>query len=88
MVIVQLSHIVHSYGTQVVLEDLTWEIQAGQKIGLVGPNGAGKSTLLRVIAQELKPESGTVVRQAQLRVGYLAAGAGLRSGPHGLARDA
>jgi len=72
MVIVQLSHIVHSYGTQVVLEDLSWEIQAGQKIGLVGPNGAGKSTLLRIIAQELKPESGAVVRQAQLRVGYLA----------------
>ena len=71
MVIVQLSHIVHSYGTQVVLEELTWEVQAGQKIGLVGPNGAGKSTLLRIIAQELKPESGTVVRQAQLRVGYL-----------------
>ncbi len=72
MVIVQLSHIVHSYATQVVLEDLSWEIQAGQKIGLVGPNGAGKSTLLRIIAQELKPESGVVVRQAQLRVGYLA----------------
>ncbi len=72
MIIVNLDSITHSYGTQTVLEGVGWEIQAGQKIGLVGPNGAGKSTLLRIIAGELQPDSGFVYRHKEIRVGYLA----------------
>ena len=52
--------------------DLNWQIQAGQKVGLVGPNGAGKSTLLRIIAGDLAPQAGTVVRDKKARLGYLA----------------
>ena len=66
MVIVQLAHIKHGYGTQTVLDDLSWEIQAGDKIGLVGPNGAGKSTLLQIIAQVLQPEAGDLVLENDL----------------------
>jgi len=62
VVIVQLHQVRHSYGTQVVLDGISWEIQAGQKVGMVGPNGAGKSTLLQIIAGRLQPEGGTVVR--------------------------
>jgi ATP-binding cassette subfamily F protein 3 len=73
MVIIQLQHISHSYGTQTILEDLSWELQDGEKIGLVGPNGAGKSTLLRILVDEIKPDSGVVVRTSTLgRAGYLA----------------
>ena len=72
MIVVNLDGIVHSYGSQTVLDGLSWEIQAGQKIGLVGPNGAGKSTLLRIIAGEIKPDSGFVYRDKELQVGYLA----------------
>ena len=73
MVILQLQHIGHSYGTQTVLGDVSWELQAGEKIGLVGPNGAGKSTLLQIIVGELQPEKGNIVRPGSLgRVGYLA----------------
>jgi ATP-binding cassette subfamily F protein 3 len=72
VIIVNLDNIVHSYGTQTVLHGLTWEIQAGQKIGLVGANGAGKSTLLQIIAGQLKPDSGFVYRQKEVCVGYLA----------------
>jgi ATP-binding cassette subfamily F protein 3 len=72
MVIVQLGHIKHSYGTQTVLDDLSWEIQAGDKIGLVGPNGAGKSTILQIIARTLPPNEGSVVYHSQTSVGYLA----------------
>ena len=52
--------------------DLNWQIQAVQKVGLVGPNGAGKSTLLRIIAGDLAPQAGTVVRDKKARLGYLA----------------
>jgi ATP-binding cassette subfamily F protein 3 len=72
VIIVNLDGIAHSYGTQNVLDGVSWEIQAGQKIGLVGPNGAGKSTLLRIIAREIKPDEGFVFRHREARVGYLA----------------
>jgi ATP-binding cassette subfamily F protein 3 len=72
VIIINLDNINHSYGTQLVLEGVSWEIQAGQKIGLVGPNGAGKSTLLRIIAGEIEPDSGFVYRSKGTRIGYLA----------------
>jgi ATP-binding cassette subfamily F protein 3 len=72
MIIVNLDRIVHSYGTQLVLDGVAWEIQAGQKIGLVGPNGAGKSTLLRLIAGEIRPDQGSIYRLPDTRIGYLA----------------
>jgi ATP-binding cassette subfamily F protein 3 len=72
MILINLNNISHSYGTQVVLDGLDWEIQLGQKIGLVGPNGAGKSTLLRVLAGEIRPDGGNVYRHPGTRVGYLA----------------
>lgn len=72
MIIVNLDRIVHNYGVQTVLDGVSWEIQAGQKIGLVGPNGAGKSTLLRIIAREIRPDDGFVFRHKKTRIGYLA----------------
>lgn len=72
MIIVNLNRTTHSYGAQNVLDGVSWEIQAGQKIGLVGPNGAGKSTLLRIIAKEIEPDSGFVYRHKETRIGYLA----------------
>ena len=72
MIIANLDNVEQSYGTRVVLDGVSWPIQAGQKIGLVGPNGAGKSTLLRIIAGEIKPDSGFVFRHREIHIGYLA----------------
>jgi ATP-binding cassette subfamily F protein 3 len=72
VIIANLDNIVHSYGNQTVLEGLSWEIQAGQKIGLVGSNGAGKSTLLRIVAGETRPDNGFVYRDKEAHIGYLA----------------
>jgi ATP-binding cassette subfamily F protein 3 len=72
VIVATLHHIVHKYGLQTVVDDVSWEIHAGQKIGLVGPNGAGKSTLLRILTGELKPDSGFVHRHKEVQVGYLA----------------
>jgi len=72
MIVVSFDNVTFGYGARAVLEGLCWQIQSGQRLGLVGPNGAGKSTLLRLIARELTPEKGSIVRSRDARIGYLA----------------
>src|SRR4051794_15921252 len=50
---------------------MTWQVNPGDRIGLVGPNGSGKSTLLRIIDGRLQADSGTVARARGLSVAYL-----------------
>ncbi len=71
-IIVKLDDITLQHGAQPILEGIGWEIQAGQKIGLVGTNGAGKSTLLQIVTGALPPDRGTIFRHPELRIGYLA----------------
>jgi ATPase subunit of ABC transporter with duplicated ATPase domains len=51
-----------SFGSLVVLDEVSVSIGAGDRIGIIAPNGVGKSTLLRVLAGELEPDGGTVLR--------------------------
>jgi len=67
----RLEHISKIYPTGVVLKDVTWEVKPGDRIGLVGVNGAGKSTQLKIIAGEIEPTSGEVIRPASLHIAYL-----------------
>jgi branched-chain amino acid transport system ATP-binding protein len=48
------------FGGLAAIGDMSFDVQAGEALGLMGPNGAGKSTLLNVISGEYKPDSGTV----------------------------
>ena len=59
------------YGKHVVLRDLSFEIEAGDYLGLVGPNGAGKTTVLRALLGIHKPLAGSVRRAAEVRFGYV-----------------
>jgi ATP-binding cassette subfamily F protein 3 len=70
-VLVQLADVSFGYAGDPLLEGLSWQINPGEHLGLVGPNGCGKSTLLRLLAGELVPEAGQVVRARGVRVGYL-----------------
>ena len=58
MLVMSAKDINKSYGTDVILEDVSFSVNKGDRIGIVGPNGAGKTTLLRIISGELEPTSG------------------------------
>ncbi len=67
----RLEKISKIYPTGEVLREVTWEVKAGDRIGLVGVNGAGKSTQMRLIAGLEEPSSGQIVRQGNPRIAYL-----------------
>jgi ATP-binding cassette subfamily F protein 3 len=68
---IQLSSLTKSYGERVLLENVTWQISDGERVGLCGPNGAGKTTLLKMLAGLDEPDRGTIVKPNALTVGYL-----------------
>ena len=59
------------YGTQRVLEKVSFSLGEGQKVALVGLNGAGKSTLLKIIAGLETPDRGEVLKPNRVLIGYL-----------------
>ncbi len=59
------------FGTQEVLEKVSFRINAGEHVGVVGPNGAGKSTIFSLITDELSSDSGDVSLPKNVRVGHL-----------------
>ncbi len=70
--IVSVNHLKLNYGEQRALEDVSFEVAAGELFGILGPNGSGKSTMFRVLATIETPQAGTaniaglnVVTQAQ-----------------------
>ncbi len=67
----RLEHVSKIYPTGEVLKDVNWEVKPGDRIGLVGVNGAGKSTQLKIIAGEIEPTAGEVVRPSSLHIAYL-----------------
>lgn len=67
----RLEHISKIYSTGQVLKDINWEVKPGDRVGLVGVNGAGKSTQLKIIAGEIEPTSGEIIRPASLKIAYL-----------------
>ena len=72
MILISVQEIQKSFGVHEVLRSVTFSLQKGEKMGLVGVNGCGKTTLMRMIAGEMQPDGGTIHRNKDLRVGYLA----------------
>ncbi len=68
---IQLSELTKAFGDRVLLDHVTWQITDRERVGLCGPNGAGKTTLLKMMAGFEDPDSGAVLKPADLTVGYL-----------------
>ena len=71
MVLLTGKHIKKSFSEKTLLEDVEIAINEGEKIGLVGINGSGKSTLLKIIAGVMEEDGGEIIRNNDLRIGYL-----------------
>ncbi|MEI2708548.1 MAG: ABC-F family ATP-binding cassette domain-containing protein [Chitinophagaceae bacterium] len=66
-----LQNVTFEFGARVIVEDATWHIQPGERIGLIGYNGTGKSTLLKVLVGQYTPSKGTVEKGRETTIGYL-----------------
>lgn len=78
--LVSLQDVGVSFGSTVIFEGVTAQVQENSRIGLIGANGAGKSTLLNVICGSQDYETGSLDRKSGLNVGYLRQNSGLTSG--------
>jgi ATPase subunit of ABC transporter with duplicated ATPase domains len=67
---ISFSHISKQYGRQMLFVDASFQLNPGEKVGLVGPNGAGKTTLFRMIVGEEAPDEGDVSVPKRLTIGY------------------
>src|SRR6266571_246637 len=67
---ISFARINKQYGRQVLFVDASFQLNPGEKVGLVGPNGAGKTTLFRMIVGEESPDDGEVSVPKRLTIGY------------------
>ncbi len=71
MTLLQVDHVSFGYGADILFEDVSFSLEAGERMALVAPNGQGKSTLLRILSGEVQPDEGRVLMPKSTRVGYL-----------------
>src|SRR5450755_745141 len=67
---ISFSNIHKQYGKQLIFVDASFQLNPGEKVGLVGPNGAGKTTLFRMVVGEEAPDEGEVSVPKRLTIGY------------------
>src|SRR5687767_4464133 len=67
---IAFANINKQYGKQVLFVDASFQLNPGEKVGLVGPNGAGKTTIFRMITGEEAPDDGSVTVPKKLSIGY------------------
>ena len=70
-VILTVEHLRRHFSAEPVLLDASFQLRAGDKVGLVGPNGCGKTTLLNILANREESEKGTIEKASNITIGYL-----------------
>lgn len=71
-VLLHIEQLKAGYGDSCILKGVDLHLMPGDRIGLLGPNGAGKSTLIKVLANQLKPQSGECRLAKETKIGYFA----------------
>ncbi len=71
MILLSVKDLSKRYGPEPILDGVSFDVRAGERVALVGPNGTGKTTLLRVLAAPEEADSGSIQLSAQARVGML-----------------
>jgi ATP-binding cassette subfamily F protein 3 len=70
MTLLQVGGLGFGYAGDVLFDDITFTLAAGDRLALVAPNGSGKTTLLRLLAGDLEPDEGSVVLRGEATLGY------------------
>src|SRR5882757_2094679 len=81
---ISFSNINKQYGRQLVFVEASFQLNPGEKVGLVGPNGAGKTTLFRMVVGEESPDDGEVSVPKKTTIGYFRQGVEEMQGSSGL----
>ena len=68
---ISITNLSKNYGSKILFQNVSLNINQGEKIGLIGPNGTGKSTLFSLILQEIETSSGEVRLNKGVHIGYL-----------------
>ncbi|CAF4910022.1 unnamed protein product [Rotaria sp. Silwood1] len=69
--LIGLQNVTFEFGARVIVQDATWHINPGERIGLIGYNGTGKSTLFKVLVGEYTPSKGSIEKGRETTIGYL-----------------
>ena len=70
-VLLNVQELTKAYGSRKLFANLSFELRAGERVGLIGPNGAGKSTLLRLLAGREEADAGNRSLRRGIRIGYV-----------------
>ena len=70
MAVLSARDVSKSHGGNLILDDLSFQVEPGEHIGVVGPNGSGKSTLFRLLLGEDEPDTGEVTRRRDASLGH------------------
>ena len=71
MILFSVKNLKVSFGTEILLDEISFHIKEGDRIGLIGANGAGKTTLLRVLSGEVPSDSGDIFVSGEKKIGFL-----------------
>ena len=71
MALILINDVSMSFGGPRLLDGVTLQIEAGERIGLLGRNGSGKSTLMKLLAGQIAPDAGGIVRSGEVRTAIL-----------------
>ncbi len=69
--LLECKNVSFSYGNEKILDAVSFELKAGQYVGLIGPNGGGKSTLVRILLGILKAKKGSIEKSDDMNIGYV-----------------